>query len=139
MVDVFLRHESTYPQINRNLRLQGGYRFPLGRIPQGTSATIEIPFDSIARPLAAIISISSDAKARLRSTRTEETADGIITHALVEVTPGADHHGLLYLPLEAMTDDGQTAQFHVYGIVVPEGESCAGPSPLASTTEASSG
>lgn len=128
MVDVFLRHESTYPKINRNLRLQGGYRFPLGRFKAGGSATIEIPFDSLVNPLAAIISLSPDAQVRLRSTRTEETEDGVITHALVEVTPKADFSGLLYLPVEAMTDDGQTAQFHVYGIVVPEGETCAGPS-----------
>ena len=127
MVDVFLRHESTYPDINRNLRLQGGYRFPIGRITQGGSATIEIPFDSLARPLAAIISLSPEAQVRLRSTRTEETADGVITHALVEVTPDPDQRGLLYIQLEAMTDNGDTAPFFVYGSVVPDGEDCAGP------------
>lgn len=127
MVDLFLRHESTYPRINRNLKLQGGYRFPLGRIAPGTPATIEIPFDSLARPLAAIISLAPEATARLRSTRTEETSDGVITHALVEVTPKSDQRGLMYIPLEAMTDNGETAQFHVYGSVVPDGEACAGP------------
>lgn len=127
MVDVFLRHESTYPRINRNLKLQGGYRFPLGRIAPGEAATIEIPFDSLARPLAAIISLAPEATVRLRSTRTEETADGVITHALIEVTPKPDHRGLLYIPLEAMTDNGETAPFHVYGSVVPEGAACAGP------------
>ncbi len=127
MVDVFLRHESTYPTINRNLRMKGGYRFPIGRITQGESATIEVPFDSLARPLAAVISLSPEAQVRLRSTRTEETVDGVITYALLEVTPKPDQRGLLYVQLEAMTDNGDTAPFFVYGSVVPEGEACAGP------------
>jgi len=127
VVDIYLRHESTLPKINQNLRMKGGYRFPLGRIPQGGSTTIEVPFDSLVRPLAAIISTSPDAQARMLSTRTEETADGILTYALVEITPTASHEGLLYLPLEAMTDAGQTAGFDVFGVVVPEGATCAGP------------
>ncbi len=128
VVDVYLRHETTLPKINQNLRMKGGYRFALGRIPQGGSTTIEVPFDSLVRPLAAIISTSPEAQARMVSTRTEETADGILTYALVEITPTATHQGLLYLPLEAMTDAGQTAGFDVFGVVVPEGGTCAGPS-----------
>ncbi len=127
VVDVYLRHETTLPRINQNLRMKGGYRFPLGRIPQGGSTTIEIPFESLVRPLAAIISTSPDAQARMLSTRTEDAEEGILTYALVEITPTASHRGLLYLPLEAMTDAGQTAPFDVFGVVVPEGESCAGP------------
>jgi hypothetical protein len=132
VVDVYLRHESTLPKINPNLRMKGGYRFSIGRIPQGGSANIEIPFDSIQRPLAAIISTSPMAQARMLSTRTEETADGLLTHALVEITPAADHQGLLYIPLEAMTDAGQVAPFDVFGVVIPEGSDCAGPNPAMS-------
>jgi hypothetical protein len=140
VVDIYLRHESTLPKINRELRMKGGYRFPLGRIPQGGSTTVEIPFDSLTRPLAAIISTSPEAQARMVSTRTEETEEGILTYALVEITPAASHQGLLYLPLEAMTDAGQTAGFDVFGVVVPEGSNCAGPSvPDAGSVEAPAG
>ncbi len=145
VVDVYLRHESTLPKINQNLKMKGGYRFPLGRIPQGGSATIEIPFDSLARPLAAIISTSPQAQARMLSTRTEESEDGILTYALVEITPTATHRGVLYLPLEAMTDAGQTAAFDVFGVVIPEGADCAGPTvaesagPTADPVEAPAG
>ena len=145
VVDVYLRHESTLPKINQNLKMKGGYRFQLGRIPQGGSATIEIPFDSLARPLAAIISTSPQAQARMLSTRTEESEDGILTYALVEITPTATHRGVLYLPLEDMTDDGQTAAFDVFGVVIPEGADCAGPTlaesagPTADPVEAPAG
>ncbi len=138
VVDVYLRHESTLPKINQNLRMKGGYRFPLGRIVKGGSVTIEVPFDSLSRPLAAILSTSPEAQARMVSTRTEETEDGILTYALVEITPTATHEGLLYLRLEAMTDTGDTAGFDVFGVVVPEGAGCAGPGVVASSTSRSS-
>ncbi len=138
VVDVYLRHESTLPRINQNLRMKGGYRFPLGRIVQGGSTTIEVPFDSLVRPLAAVISTSPEAQARMVSTRTEETEDGILTYALVEITPTAAHQGLLYLKLEAMTDAGETAAFDAFGVVVPEGAGCAGPSVAESPASQSS-
>ncbi len=127
VVDVYLRHETTLPKINQNLKMKGGYRFAVGRIPQGGSATNEIPFDAPARPLAAIISTSPEAQARMISTRTEETPDGILTYALVEITPASTHRGLLYLRMEAMSDAGQTAAFDIFGVVVPDGADCGGP------------
>jgi hypothetical protein len=137
VVDVYLRHESTLPRINQNLRMKGGYRFPLGRIAQGGSTTLEVPFDSLTRPLAAIISTSPEAQARMISTRTEEAEEGILTYALVEITPTAAHQGLLYLKLEAMTDTGETAGFDVFGVVVPDGSDCAGPTVTDASTDSS--
>ena len=128
IVDIYLRHESTLPTINSNMRMSGGYRFPLGRIAAGETADIEIPFKSLARPLSTVISAHPDVRADLIGTRNEETADGIITYALVRVTPDPDFSGMLYAPLEAMTSTGDTAPFDVFGVVVPAGETCAGPS-----------
>ncbi len=137
VVDVYLRHESTLPKINRNIKMKGGYRFPLGRIAQGGSTTIEVPFDSLTRPLAAVISTSPEAQARMVSTRTEESEDGILTYALVEITPTASHQGLLYLKLEAMDDTGEAAGFDVFGVVVPDGVGCGGPSVTGPTSSRS--
>ncbi len=127
VVDVYLRHESTLPKINRRLMMSGGYRFPIGRIEQGQSTEIEIPFNSPASPISTMISLLPGVRVDLMGTRDEETADGIITNALVKITPAADFKGLLYAPLEAMSATGDVAGFDVFGVVVPSGDSCAGP------------
>jgi hypothetical protein len=127
VVDVYLRHESTLPKINRRLMMSGGYRFPIGRIEQGQSTEIEIPFNSPASPISTMISLLPGVRVDLMGTRDEETADGIITNALVKITPAADFKGVLYAPLEAMSATGDVAGFDVFGVVVPSGDSCAGP------------
>lgn len=136
IVDVYLRHETTLPRVNRSLQMSGGYRFPLGRVVAGESGTIEIPFKSLSRPLASIHSRATGrGTARLLSTRDEETTDGIITHALVEVSPAEGHRGVLYLPLEAMDELGQVAPFDVFGVVVEDADTCAGPVADSSAAE----
>ena len=127
VVDVYLRHESTLPKLNRNLQVSGGYRFPLGRLAPGESTELEIPFKSVARSIATVISARSEIAADLVGTRTEETSDGIMTYALVRITPSENFRGVLYAPIEIVTAGGDSAVINVFGIVVPEGEDCAGP------------
>ena len=127
VVDVYLRHESTLPKLNRSLQVSGGFRFPLGRLAPGESTELEIPFKSIARSIATVISARSEITADLIGTRTEETGDGIITYALVRITPSEDFRGVLYSPIEIVSAGGDSAVINVFGIVVPEGEDCAGP------------
>lgn len=127
IVDVYLRHESTLPKVNRRLMMSGGYRFPIGRIEQGGSVEIEIPFKSPASPLSGVDCLLPGVRSEMIATRNEETADGIITHALVRITPGADFSGLLYAPLEAMSVTGDIAAFDVFGVVVPAGQPCSNP------------
>ena len=128
LVDVYLRHESTLPNVNRRMMMSGGYRFPLGRIEQGSSVEIEIPFKSLASPLAAVVSLDPEIQTELVGTRDEETPDGIQTYALVRVTPRPDFTGLIYAPLEAMSATGDIAGFDVFGVAVPTGQACSGSS-----------
>lgn len=125
VVDVYLRHESTLPQVNRRLMMSGGYRFPLGRIKQGGNADIEIPFKDPASPLSGVVCLLPGVEADLIGTRREETPEGIITYALLRITPGPDFTGLLYAPLEMVSSTGDVAAFDVFGVVVPDGESCS--------------
>ena len=127
MVDIYLRHETTMPKPNRNLRMAGGFRFPLGLIKQGGYADFEVSFDTVAQPIATVISETSDCRAEMLGTRTEETAKGLVTIVMIRVTPASDYEGVLYAPLSAMTSGGEMAAFHVFGIVSPDGESCVGP------------
>ncbi|MDA0296605.1 MAG: DUF1573 domain-containing protein [Planctomycetota bacterium] len=127
MVDVYLRHETTLPKPNRNLRMFGGFRFPLGLIKQGGHADLEVTFDTVAQPIATVISETSDCRAELLGTRTEESDKGLITTLMIRVTPASDYVGVLYAPLSAMTTGGEVASFNVFGIVSPDGEPCVGP------------
>ena len=126
VVDVYLRHESTLPNVNRRLMMSGGYRFPLGRIEQGSSVEIEIPFKSPASPLSAVVCLLPGVQSEMVATRNEETPDGILTWALVRITPRPDFTGLLYAPLEAMSATGDISGFDVFGVVVPAGQNCSG-------------
>ena len=126
VVDVYLRHESTLPQVNRRMMLSGGYRFPLGRIKQGGNTDIEIPFKDPSSPLSGVVCLLPGVEADLIGTRREETpADGIVTYALLRITPGPDFTGVLYAPLEMVSAAGDVAGFDVFGVVVPDGEACS--------------
>ena len=127
MLDVYLRHETTLPKPNRNLRMAGGFRFPLGLIKQGSSVDFEVRFDTVSSPIATVISESPDCRAQMLGITTEETEDGIMTLVKIRVTPASDYVGVLYASLSAMTADGQTAPFHVFGLVSPDGAPCVGP------------
>lgn len=127
MIDVYLRHETTLPKPNRNLRMSGGFRFPLGLIQQGSSVDFEVEFDTVTTPIATVISESPDCRAQMLGIATEETEDGIITRVKIRATPASDYVGVLYASLSAMTADGQVAPFHVFGVVSPDGEPCVGP------------
>lgn len=127
VVDVYLRHETTLPKVNRRMMMSGGYRFPIGRIEQGQSVEVEIPFKSPASAISAVVCLLPGVQSEMIGTRNEETADGIITHVLVRITPRPDFTGLLYAPLEAMSSTGDIAGFDVFGVVVPAGQTCSGP------------
>jgi len=127
MIDVYLRHETTLPKPNRNLRMAGGFRFPLGLIKQGSFVDFEVEFDTVTTPIATVISESPDCRAQMLEINTEETPDGIITRVKIRLTPASDYVGVLYASLSAMTSDGQVAPFHVFGVVSPDGEPCVGP------------
>ena len=127
MIDVYLRHETTMPKPNKNLRMAGGFRFPLGLIKQGSSVDFQVQFDTVSAPIATVISESPDCRAQMLSITTEETEDGIMTLVEIRVTPASDYVGVLYASISAMTSDGQVAPFHVFGVVSPDGEPCVGP------------
>ena len=106
--------------------MSGGYRFPVGRIEQGGSVEIEIPFKSPSSPLSEVVSLLPGVKSEIMATRNEEGPEGITTYALVRITPDPDFSGLLYAPLEAMSVTGDIAGFDVFGVVVPAGQPCSG-------------
>ena len=107
--------------------MAGGFRFPLGLIKQGGYVDFEVSFDTVSQPIATVISESSDCRAELLGTRTEETEKGLLTIVMIRVTPASDYEGVLYAPLSAMTSGGEIAAFNVFGIVSPDGEPCVGP------------
>ena len=106
---------------------KAGLIFPIGRIEQGQSVEVEIPFKSPASAISAVVCLLPGVQSEMIGTRNEETADGIITHVLVRITPRPDFTGLLYAPLEAMSSTGDIAGFDVFGVVVPAGQTCSGP------------
>ena len=133
VVDIYLRHETTVPEINRNLRVSGGFRHPFGRVDQGGATEMEIGFVDLADPIATVVSTSPDLRVDITGNRIEETKDGIITYQKMTVTPAADYTGVLYVPLTFMTASGQTLDVPIYGVVQPEGMIC-----VPATADASS-
>ena len=124
VVDIYLRHETTVPEINRNLRVSGGYRHPFGRVDQGSATEMEIGFVDLTDPIATVVSTSPDLRVDITGSRVEETKDGTITYQKLKVTPAADYMGVMYVPLTFMTNKGQTLDVPVYGVVQPEGVIC---------------
>ncbi len=126
VVDVYLRHESTLPQLNRSMMISGGFRFPLGRMTPGQPVELEVPFKSMTGSLSTAFSGLPGVEVSLMGTRTQETDDGIITYALLRVTPSEDFRGVLFAPVEILGSTGASAVIKVFGVVVPEGEACSG-------------
>lgn len=126
MVDLYLRHETTLPKVNRNLRMAGGYRFPTGVIPVGGSVEIEIPFADNPSPVSTIVALASDkVTADLVSSRVEPGDDGVAKQVLlVKVTASPGFSGVFYQPLLAMSRSGQEAEFPIFGIVGAVGAGC---------------
>ena len=133
IVDLYLRHESTLPKVNRNLRMAGGYRHPTGVIPPGGSVEIEIPFADNLEPVAAVVSLATDkVTADLISSREEVGTDGEKKQILlVKVTATPGFEGIFYQPLLAMSRNGQEAEFPIFGIVGAAGLNC---SPVSQTS-----
>ncbi len=128
MVDLYLRHETTLPKVNRNLRMAGGYRHPTGVIPYGGSVDIEVRFADNEDSIAAVVSLDTEeVTADLVSSRFEVGDDGEREEILlVRITAAPGFSGVFYQPLLAMSQNGQEAEFPIFGIVDgPEGR-CGG-------------
>ena len=125
VVDIYLRHESTMPGLNRNLRVAGGFRHPFGRIDKGGSMEMEIGFITPDDPIATVVSTSPDARVDLIGTRTEQVKDDVVSFQKIRITPASDHEGVLYFPATFLTSRGQSVDVPLFGIVVPAGEACA--------------
>ena len=125
VVDIYLRHESTMPGLNRNLRVAGGFRHPFGRIDKGGSLEMEIGFITPDDPIATVVSTSPDARVDLIGTRSEQVKDDLVSFQKIRITPASDHEGVLYFPATFLTTRGQSVDVPLFGIVVPAGEACA--------------
>ena len=126
MVDLYLRHETTLPKVNRNLRMAGGYRHPTGVIPPDGSVEIEIPFGDNVDSIATVVALSTDqVTADLVSSRVEIGSDGEKKEILlVKITAAPGFSGVFYQPLLAMSQTGQEAEFPIFGIVGEVGGQC---------------
>ena len=133
MIDLYLRHETTLPKVNRNLRMAGGYRYPTDVIPTGGTVEIEIPFGDNPDPVAAVVSLSTDkVTADLISSREEVGTDGKKKQILlVRITAAPGFEGIFYQPLLAMSANGQEAEFPIFGIVGDADRSCGAVGPTA--------
>ncbi|MCH2162107.1 MAG: DUF1573 domain-containing protein, partial [Phycisphaerales bacterium] len=136
VVDLYLRHESTMPKINRNLRVSGGYRHPFGRVNKGGDIEMEIGFVDIVDPIATAVSNSPDVRVDIMGQRVEKTPDGEVTYQKLKVTPAKDFTGVLYVPITFMTARGQSVDVPIFGTVYPEGVPCIPATGSGSTGEA---
>lgn len=127
IVDLYLRHETTMPQINRALRVHGGFRHPFGRIDQGGSTEIEIGLEITGEPVATAISSTPEARVDITSTRTEMIDDKLVSFHTLSITPAKDFVGPLYFLVTFLTASGQSADVPVFGLVAPLGSACVGP------------
>jgi len=124
VVDIYLRHESTMPAINRNLRVAEGFRHPFGRIDMGGSTEIEIGFQDLREPVATAISGSKDARVELLGSQTRNVEGALQTIYTLKIMPAKDFQGVLYFPITFLTNSGESADVPVFGVVAPEGQSC---------------
>lgn len=124
VVDIYLRHETTMPNVNRNMRVAQGFRHPFGRIDKGGSKEIEIAFQSMREPIATVISSTPEARVELKGSRTETVGEDVHTHYTIEIIPAKDFEGVLYFPITFLTNSGDSVDVPVFGIVVPEGADC---------------
>ena len=124
VVDVYLRHESTMPTINRSIRVADGFRHPFGRIDKGGTAQIEIAFQDMREPIATVISGTKDARVSLLGSRTETVEGTQRTIYKIEIVPAKDFEGVLYFPITFLTNSGESADIPTFGVVIPKGENC---------------
>ena len=124
VVDIYLRHETTMPNVNRNMRVAQGFRHPFGRIDKGGSKEIEIAFQGMRESIATVISSTPEARVELKGSRTETVGEDVHTHYTVEIIPAKDFEGVLYFPITFLTNSGDSVDVPVFGIVVPEGAKC---------------
>lgn len=127
IVDLYLRHETTMPQVNRSLRVHGGFRHPFGTIIQGTSTEMEIGLEVTGDRVATVISGTPDARVDLVKTRSETIGDKIVTFHKIKVTPAKDFVGPLYFMMTFMTSSGQSADIPVFGLVGTAEGGCIAP------------
>jgi len=124
IIDIYFRHETTLPKINRSMLVHDGYRHTFGRIDSGSSAEIEIGFSDLAEPIATVISNSPDARVELLSSRDEIIGDKVISFQKIKVMPAKDFEGTMYFPITFLANSGQSTDVPVFGAVVPAGETC---------------
>ena len=127
VVDLYLRHETTMPQINRALRVHGGFRHPLNKLNQGSSTEIEIGLVVTGDRVATVISGTPDARVDLVKTRDETIEDKVVTFHTINVTPAKDFVGPLYFLITFMTTSGQSADVPVFGVVAASEGGCVPP------------
>jgi hypothetical protein len=127
VVDLYLRHETTMPQVNRSLRVHGGFRHPFGKIDQGTSIEMEVGLEVTGNRVATVISGTPDARVDLIGSRDETIDDKIITFHAIKVTPAKDFIGPLYFLMTFMTTGGQSADVPVFGLVGTAEGGCVAP------------
>jgi hypothetical protein len=124
IIDIYFRHETTLPKINRNMLVHEGYRHSFGRIDVGSTAEIEIGFSDLVEPIATVISNSPDARVELLSSRNETIGGKVISFQKIKIIPAKDFEGSMYFPITFLANSGQSTDVPVFGAVVPAGEAC---------------
>ena len=124
IIDIYFRHETTLPKINRSMLVHDGYRHTFGRIDTGSTAEIEIGFSDLVEPIATVISNSPDARVELLSSRDETIGGKVISFQKIKIMPAKDFEGTMYFPITFLANSGQSTDVPVFGAVVPAGEQC---------------
>jgi len=115
LVDVFVRHESTFPNVRFKF---ADYRHTFGRMEEGGSHEFIVEVNELAagERIATAATGSSNAKVEFLGAETE----GTLTKINLRVTPNSGVLGLLYVPFTIYSNQRQQ-ELTVWGQVVPKG------------------
>lgn len=115
LVDVFVRHESTFPNVRFKF---SDYRHTFGRLEEGGSHEFVVEVNELAagERIATAATGSSNAKIEFLGAETE----GTLTKIKLRVTPNAGVLGLLYVPFTIYSNQRQQ-ELTVWGQVIPKG------------------
>lgn len=115
LLDVFVRHESTFPKVQFRF---SDYRYTFGRLEEGASHEFMVELSELApgERIATAATATSNAKVEFLGTE----SDGTHTKIKLRVTPNAGVTGITYVPFTIYSNQRQQ-ELTIWGQVVPKG------------------
>lgn len=115
LIDVFVRHESTFPKVQFRFT---DYRHTFGRLEEGASHDFTVEISELAPGERVVTAATASSSAKVEFLGTE--VEGSATKVNLRVTPNAGVLGILYVPFTIYSNQKQQ-ELSVWGQVVPKG------------------